>query len=71
MPLTAALLSLPLSAAAIFLSLQQPKLILIVPDQIRVAQGVSPVLRTCTGEFSLTITARASRSLTNPVLSGF
>ncbi len=38
-PLTAALLSLPLSAAAIFLSLQQPELILILPDQIRVAQG--------------------------------
>jgi len=38
-PLTAALLSLPLSAAAIFLSLQQPELILIMPDQIRVAQG--------------------------------
>lgn len=38
-PLTAALLSLPLSAAAIFLSLQQPELLLILPDQIRVAQG--------------------------------
>ena len=38
-PLTAALLSLPLSAAAIFLSLQQPELVLILPDQIRVAQG--------------------------------
>lgn len=38
-PLTAALLSLPLSAAAIFLSLQQPELIVIMPDQIRVAQG--------------------------------
>ena len=38
-PLTAALLSLPLSAAAIFLSLQQPELVLIIPDQIRVAQG--------------------------------
>ena len=31
-PLTAALLSLPLSAAVIFLSLQQPELILILPD---------------------------------------
>jgi hypothetical protein len=38
-PLTAALLSLPLSAAAIFLSLQQPEVLLVMPDQIRVAQG--------------------------------
>jgi hypothetical protein len=38
-PLTAALLSLPLSAAAIFLSVQQPDVVLILPDQIRVAQG--------------------------------
>jgi len=38
-PLTAALLSLPLSGAAIFISLQQPEVILILPDQIRVAQG--------------------------------
>ncbi len=29
----------PLSAAAILLSLQQPELILLLPDQIRVAQG--------------------------------
>lgn len=38
-PLTAALLSLPLSAAAIFLSVQQPEVLLILPDQIRVVQG--------------------------------
>jgi hypothetical protein len=38
-PLTAALLSLPLSAAAILLSLQQPELVVILPDQVRVAQG--------------------------------
>lgn len=38
-PLTAAFLSLPLSAAAIFLSLQQPDVLLVMPDQIRVAQG--------------------------------
>lgn len=38
-PITAALLSLPLSAAAILLSLQQPEVVLILPDQIRVAQG--------------------------------
>ena len=38
-PLTAALLSLPLSAAAILLSLQQPEVLVILPDQVRVAQG--------------------------------
>jgi len=38
-PLTAALLSLPLSAAAIFLSIQQPDVLLVMADQIRVAQG--------------------------------
>jgi hypothetical protein len=35
----AALLSLPLSAAAILLSVQQPELVVILPDQVRVAQG--------------------------------
>lgn len=38
-PLAAALLSLPLSATAVFLSVQQPELIVILPDQIRAAQG--------------------------------
>jgi hypothetical protein len=38
-PLTAALLSLPLSATAILISLQQPEVLLILPDQVRVAQG--------------------------------
>ena len=38
-PLTAALLALPLSATALFVSLQQPEVVLILPDQIRVAQG--------------------------------
>ncbi len=38
-PLIAALLSLPLSGAAIFLSLQQPEVIVILPDRVRVAQG--------------------------------
>ncbi len=38
-PLTAALLSLPLSGLALLLSLQQPEVLLILPDQIRVAQG--------------------------------
>ena len=38
-PLTAALLSLPLSAAAILISLQQPEVVVILPDQVRVAQG--------------------------------
>jgi hypothetical protein len=38
-PLTAALLSLPLSAAAILISLQQPEVLVILPDQVRVAQG--------------------------------
>jgi hypothetical protein len=38
-PLTAALLSLPLSAAAILISLQQPEVLMILPDQMRVAQG--------------------------------
>jgi hypothetical protein len=40
-PLTAALLSLPLSATALFLSVQQPEVVVIMPDQIRVAQGRS------------------------------
>ena len=38
-PLTAALLSLPLSAAAILISLQQPEVLVILPDQVRIAQG--------------------------------
>ncbi|HEY8136043.1 MAG TPA: hypothetical protein VIF08_08400 [Candidatus Limnocylindrales bacterium] len=38
-PLAAALLSLPLSAAAILISLQQPEVLVILPDQVRVAQG--------------------------------
>ncbi len=38
-PLTAALLALPLSATALFVSIQQPEVVLILPDQIRVAQG--------------------------------
>jgi hypothetical protein len=38
-PLMGALLALPLSAAALWVSLQQPEVILILPDQIRVAQG--------------------------------
>lgn len=38
-PLTAALLSLPISATALVLSMQQPEVLLILPDQIRVAQG--------------------------------
>jgi hypothetical protein len=40
-PLMAALLSLPLSATALFLSVQQPEVIMILPDQTRVAQGRS------------------------------
>ncbi len=38
-PLTAALLSLPISAAALWLSVQQPEVLVILPDQIRVVQG--------------------------------
>lgn len=38
-PLTASFLSLILSVAAIFLSTQQPEVLLVVPDQIRIAQG--------------------------------
>ncbi|HYI21530.1 MAG TPA: hypothetical protein VEX62_02740 [Candidatus Limnocylindrales bacterium] len=38
-PLTAALLSLVLSVAAIYVSTRQPDVLLILPDQIRVAQG--------------------------------
>ncbi len=38
-PLTAALLSLPLAATALYVSLQQPEVTLILPDQIRVVQG--------------------------------
>ena len=40
-PLTASLLSLILSVAAIIVSTQQPEVMLILPDQIRVAQGRS------------------------------
>lgn len=47
-PLTAALLSLPLSPAAIFLWLQQPEWILILPDQIRVGQAANRILLTWT-----------------------
>ena len=39
MPLTASFLSLILSVAAIFLSTQQPEVLLVLPDQIRIAQG--------------------------------
>jgi hypothetical protein len=38
-PLAGALLALPLSAAALLVSIQQPEVVLIVPDQIRVAHG--------------------------------
>src|SRR5262245_18797696 len=38
-PLAGALLALPLSAAALWVSLQQPEVLLIMPDQVRVAQG--------------------------------
>jgi hypothetical protein len=38
-PLTAALLSLVLSIAAIYVATRQPEVMLIMPDQIRVAQG--------------------------------
>jgi len=38
-PLTASFLSLILSIAAIYLSTQQPEVLLVVPDQIRIAQG--------------------------------
>lgn len=38
-PLTASFLSLILSVAAIFISSQQPEVLLVVPDQIRIAQG--------------------------------
>lgn len=38
-PLAAALLSLPLSAFALYLTVQQPQVTLIMPDQVRVAQG--------------------------------
>lgn len=38
-PLTAALLSLILSIASIVISMRQPEVILILPDQVRVAQG--------------------------------
>jgi hypothetical protein len=38
-PLAAALLALPLSATALFVSVQQPEVVLILPDQVRVALG--------------------------------
>jgi hypothetical protein len=38
-PLLWALLSLPLSATALYVSLQQPEVMMILPDQVRVAQG--------------------------------
>jgi len=38
-PLTAALVSLVLSVTAIYVSTRQPDVLLILPDQIRVAQG--------------------------------
>jgi hypothetical protein len=38
-PMAGALLALPLSAAALWVSLQQPDVMLILPDQVRVAQG--------------------------------
>ena len=38
-PLTTALLSLPLSVAAILISVQQPEVVVILPDQVRIAQG--------------------------------
>jgi hypothetical protein len=38
-PLTAAFLSLILSIASIVISLRQPEVLLILPDQVRVAQG--------------------------------
>ncbi len=38
-PMAGALLALPLSAAALWVSLQQPEVLLIMPDQVRVAQG--------------------------------
>ena len=38
-PLTASFLSLILSVAAIFISSQQPEVLLVLPDQIRIAQG--------------------------------
>lgn len=38
-PLAAALLSLPLSAFALYLTIQQPQVTLIMPDQVRLAQG--------------------------------
>lgn len=39
-PMAGALLALPLSAAALWVSLQQPQVMLIMPDQVRVAQGL-------------------------------
>ena len=38
-PMTGALLALPLSAAALWVSLQQPQIMLIMPDQVRIVQG--------------------------------
>lgn len=38
-PLTAALLSLPLSVVAIYTSTQQPTVSLLMPSQVRIAQG--------------------------------
>lgn len=38
-PLTASFLSLILSVTGIFLSTQQPEVLLVMPDQIRMAQG--------------------------------
>lgn len=40
-PLTAALLSLPLSVVAIYTSTQQPSVSLLMPSQLRIAQGRS------------------------------
>jgi hypothetical protein len=40
-PLTASFLSLALSVAAIVVSTQQPEVMLILPDQVRIAQGRS------------------------------
>jgi hypothetical protein len=38
-PLTASFVSLILSVAAIYVSTQQPEVLLVMPDQIRIAQG--------------------------------
>lgn len=38
-PLAGALIALPLSAAALWVSLQQPQVTLLMPDQVRIAQG--------------------------------